>query len=395
MIFPLLFSLLFLSVQSLAPFNISNWNFLHSTVESPPPPSLFLKDVLKAISVRQRWNLDKIRVSDVDVGRVRVGNCQSYEFRLRLGKSILVFSFSDEISLWKKLRTSGQFGPDWIRSISSKPVITAFESEGLVELLVNGDNELSLALPLNTTHTGLRRLLVGEGITVEVEGAQGVTLVHPSNFGLPVNRSSVVNEARNHFYPFGYSLCMPLLTIQISGSASLVAYRTHNPNSYIKSTFLSQDTVELLPDKCYSNHFNKNPSCPIHSLSSRLALLEKLLRSFLGDRIFQNQTLGFLKSKITASTLVRFHLKLERDVSPNDKILDTLAAWRTKPTVERVLFEIVARVESERLKPLVVKKMKPFVSSDSVAWSNLMSNVSFTKFSSLVPQEALTLDVKW
>lgn len=124
--------------------------------------------------------------------------------------------------------------------------------------------------------------------------------------------------------------------------------------------------------------------------------MEKLLRSFLGDKIDQNTTSGFLKASIKASTVVRFKMELERDIRSNDTAQGTLAEWRTRPSVERVWFEIVARIEGETLKPLAIKKVRPLIEVDSSAWSNLMSNMSFTKFPSvLVPPEALTLDVKW
>ncbi|XP_058080440.1 protein TUNICAMYCIN INDUCED 1 [Magnolia sinica] len=390
--------ILFSSLQSLplsTPLYASN---LTSAIEYLPSPHfLYLKDVLKAISTRQGWNLDEIKVSDVDIRKARVGSSERYEFHLRIGKSDLVFKFSDEISFWEKLRIGGEFGPHLISGSGlKKPVIKGFELVGPVELRVEGEDELSLALSLNITHSGLKRVLVSEGITVEVEGAQEVTLVHPSNFGFPVNGSLGINKARSPLWPFGNSACTPLLTIHIVGSASLVAYRTRNPSIAIETNFLSQDMVELLPDKCYAGHSFKNSTCPIHSLSSRLALLERLLRSFLGDRILQNRASGFLKSKIMASTLVRFQLELERDLGNNNTLWETLASWRTRPKVERVWFEVVARLEGGRLKPIMLKKVMPFVEVDTTAWSNLMSNVSFTQFPSVVlPPEALTLDVKW
>ncbi|OVA10514.1 hypothetical protein BVC80_8985g51 [Macleaya cordata] len=251
-------------------------------------------------------------------------------------------------------------------------------------------------MQLNTTHTGLKRVLVGEGITVEVKGAREVSLFHASDFGLPINRTSEVNEDRRQFWPLRHSLCMPLPPIRISGSASLVAYRTRNSDAYIETTFLSKDMIELLPEKCYTIHPYKKGACPIDSLTPRLALLEKLMRSFLGNRIHQKGLSGFLKAKITASTLVRFQLELVKEVKDSETSLRTLAEWRTKPRAERVSFEVVARVEAGRLKPLIVKKVRPFIAAESAAWSILMSNISFTKFPSvLVPPEALTLDVKW
>lgn len=176
----------------------------------------------------------------------------------------------------------------------------------------------------------------------------------------------------------------------------MAAYRTRNPSSYIVTAFPLKDTIELLPEKCYAQNIYKKRRCPIDSIDLKITRLEKLLRSFLGNKIDQNTTSGFLKASIKASTVVRFKMELERDIRSNDTVQGTLDEWRTRPSVERVWFEIVARIEGERLKPLAIKKVRPFVDVDSSAWSNLMSNMSFTKFPSvLVPPEALTLDVKW
>ncbi|KAF8409987.1 hypothetical protein HHK36_002507 [Tetracentron sinense] len=404
------FCILIISIQtlilSIAATALDASNDLPSKIDEPHQFS----NILKTISVRQGWNLEQIRVSNLDVRNARIGSSQRCEFRLRIGKSDLVFKFSDEVDLWRRLKERGEFG-SLVNEVSSKTVLNTFKLEGpfelrdfsLITVLIFGllyafgeNGGVSGHIVANTTHTGLKRLLVGEGITIEVKGAQEVSLFHTSDFGIPFNRSTEINKGSSHFGSFRHSSCMRLLPVHISGSASLVAYRTRNPNTYIESTFLSQDTIELLANKCYSRHLYKRQACPMNILSTRLALLEKLLRGFLGDRIHQNGESGFLKAKITASTLVRFQLEVERAVGDNDTFWGTVAEWRTKPTVERVWFEVVARVEAGGLKPLVVKKVRPFIVADSAAWSNLMFNISFTKFPSiLVPPEALTLDVKW
>ncbi|XP_043711375.1 uncharacterized protein LOC122660223 [Telopea speciosissima] len=400
------FCLLLLSFQSLAiaAFDASDLLFPSSSsslADEPSPeasPSSdhhFLKDVLKLISLRQSWDLDEIRVSNLDVGKARIGSAQRYEFRLRVGKSDLLFKFPDEVDSWRKLRKTGEF-KSLVSEVSSETLLNPFKLEGPFELRVGGDDDLSLVLPINITRTGLKRVLVGEGITVEVEGAQEVSLFHRTRLSLPLNGSMRMSEHRSQFWPLSHSLCMPLLPIRILGSASLVAYRTRNPSAYIEIAFPSQDMIELLPEKCYGKYYYKKRACPIESMSPRLAVLEKLMRSFLGDSMIRSEVSGSLKAKVIASTVVSFRLELERDVKRKDTLLGTLAEWKTKPTVERAWFEVVGRVETERLKPIVVKKVRPFIATDSATWSNLMSNISFTKFPSvLVPPEALTLDVKW
>lgn len=248
---------------------------------------------------------------------------------------------------------------------------------------------------MNSLRTGFKQVLVGEGITMEVKSAQGVSLFHTSDLGIQSNRSLVTGETTAAFWSIGDSLCMPLLPINILGSASLVAYRTRNPNALIEYKFPSRETIELLPEKCYTKRKYKKRGCPINSLRPRIALLEKLLRSFLGDSS-KNASLGFVKAKIHASTVFRFQLEVERDIRSNDTLWTTLAEWRTRPTVETVSFEVVAKIGTKGLVPIKIKKVRPFIGVDSSAWSSLMSNISFTQFPSiLVPPEALTLDVKW
>ncbi|KAJ7958108.1 Tunicamycin induced 1 [Quillaja saponaria] len=357
--------------------------------------SSILQDVLKAISVREKWDLEDVRISELDFSKVRFGISQSYEFRIGFGKSSLLLKFSDQVVSWKKFKKPKSNIESLINQVSSFAVLDTLKLEGPFELRVDTHHKLSLSLPMNTSHAGLKHILVGEGITLEVRRAQEVSLFHSSDLGLGLNMSSMFSNGKRDFWPFQQSVCLPLLPIRILGSASLVAYRTRNPDSHIETIFISEDTIELLPEKCYSSHINKKQTCSIDSLSLRISTLEKILKSLLGDRIRQ-WLFGFVKANIKASATIRFQLQLERDIRSNITLRGILAEWRTRPSIERLWFEIFARVETERLKPLLIKKVKPFMVSDSVSWSNLMSNISFTKLRSvLVPPEPLTLDVKW
>ncbi|KAF7817533.1 putative signal peptidase I [Senna tora] len=249
---------------------------------------------------------------------------------------------------------------------------------------------------MNNSYTGLKHILVGEGITLEVKRAQEVSLFHSSDLDLQINGSNVFSKGKSDFWPFMQSMCVPLIPIRIVGSASAVAYRARNPDVYIESRHISGDTIELLPEKCYRDHVYRKQACPINSFSLRLNMLEKILRSLLGRRILGNQLLGFVKANVKASSAVRFPMELERVVESNVTLNGTLPEWRTRPSIERVWFQVSASVEDGRLSPLLIKKVKPFIESESVSWGNLMSNMSFTKLRSvLVPPEALTLDVKW
>ncbi|XP_010941858.1 protein TUNICAMYCIN INDUCED 1 [Elaeis guineensis] len=370
---------------------------------SPQSPS-FLQGVVKAIAARERWEGD-VRVSDLDAGSARVGGSQRYEFHVRVGRTVLVLRLPDEVLSWRKAHGSVEFGPDLTAGTAVEglmPVVRDLELEGPLDLRVSGggDDWLSLHLPaLNITHRHLRRVIVGNGIRVKLEGAQEVSLIHPYDIGLSLNGSLAARrEEHKQFWAFGYSSCAPILSVHVGGSASVIAVRNRNSLASIETSFKSPDTIELLSEKCYNGNFKQIPSCLFCSISKRLVLLEKALGSVLGNRMFQSESVRFLKAKIMSSTFIKFRLELERDITTNDRVWKKTAEWKTKRTVERHWFEIVARVEGEGvLRPMIIKKLKrPFIVADSTAWSNLMSNISFTQFPSIVvPPEALTLDVKW
>ncbi|KVI06623.1 uncharacterized protein LOC112509528 [Cynara cardunculus var. scolymus] len=391
--------LLFLSQAIASPrFNLSHFIYPKISDDFRPQPSLFLKDVLGAISDSEHWKLEDVRVSKLEIEKIKYGNLQRYEIEFLLpNKKDFMFNLWDEVSLWKRFkdREVGDFEV-LANRVSSKAVLDPILIEGPFELLVSGDDQMSLVLPWNTSHAGLKRILVGEDITVEVKNAHAVSLFQTSNLGQQAEQNLIAHGEQRNLWFFPCLTCMPLLPVKISGSASIVAFRTQNPGAYIASDLLSQDTIELLPEKCYSRHTHEKQQCPIESLRSRIRLLEKLMKSLLGDKINPDAGRAKLKAKIEASTVFRYQLELERNIRTNDTRWITMEEWRTRPTVEHVWFEVLARIERKRLKPLVVKKIKPFVGVDSSAWSNLMANMSFTKLSSvLVPPEALTLDVNW
>lgn len=390
---PLLF--LLLQLQASMFFNsLSIASSLNHSSSNDDDNAHLLQDVLKELAAKQKWDLEGMKILKLDVGRVRFGCAERYEIRLGLGKTRLLAKFSDEVSSWKKpsYANDTSFG-SLINGIGSMAAVRSFKIVGPFDLMVEGDARLSISLP-NATHVGLKRILVGEGITVEVSEAEEVSVFYSSDL------SRLLNETRSNgkirVYPFRLPFCAPLLPLHILGSAILSAYRTRNPDDYIKTSFLSKNSIELLPDKCYGRDTHIANSPLLDSLKPQFHMLESVFQRYLSNWILQNGLLAFVKVKMRASVVVRFQLELENTFGTNSSHHVRLAEWRTKPTVERASFEVLARLDAVRLKPLVVKKLQPLIVADSTEWRNLLPNISFTKFPSLlVPPEALTLDVKW
>ncbi|KAI0503657.1 hypothetical protein KFK09_014592 [Dendrobium nobile] len=395
---------LFLSFNSsiLPSFSASNPPNPSSSAASSQPSKTFLKEVLNAVAEKKHWDPEaNPRVSSVETESTRVGAIESFEFHLRVGGATLILKFSEETEAWRKADEGEvEFGPDLVGlDVGSRQGIRKLSLEGPLELLANGgDDVLSVHLSsLNITHHGLRRVLVGKGITIEVYSSDEVSLFYPYDTGFLLNeRSSKQKQSKGQFWPLGLSSCAPLVSVRVAGPASLVAYMVPDEKAYVETSFPAPDTIELLPNKCFSHEQVQSVSS--HTLSSKSAVAERLLNSFLGKTILHDRSLRLVKTKITSSKLLKFRVEVERNITENDRTWKEVAKWRTRPTVERSWFEIVGRFEGGRdLKPVFARMLsRPLMIVESAAWSHLMSNISFTEFPSIVvPPEALTLDIKW
>ncbi|KFK29079.1 hypothetical protein AALP_AA7G086200 [Arabis alpina] len=353
-----------------------------------------LQDVLKEISVKQKWNLEEVRFSKLEVKKLRIGIGRRFEIRIRFGKTRFVFNFPDEVTDWRRSGGREVELMEVVREINSSMVLSPLVLNGPLELRVGDDDRLSLALPMNISHSGLKRVLISEGISVEIREAQAVSLFHSSQRRFAATVDSVDKKERSCLWSFLDSVCLPLPPIQILGSASLVAFRTKKADSEIKTSYLSNDAIQLLPDKCYSRAPSyRQHRLPTNLLGLKIDKLEKVLNS-LGNG--NRQMVSSVTAKLKASSILRFQLEIERSFGSNESVISKIVEWRTKPKIERVWFDITAKVEGDKLKAVGMKKVLPFIQVDTEAWSSLMSNISFTKFPSILgPQEALTLGVKW
>ncbi|KAL3340525.1 hypothetical protein AABB24_028920 [Solanum stoloniferum] len=410
-IFLLLFLVLFtlspfpvsIATSSTIPFNISHFlypriNYEEYPQSSPNPPS-FLEDVLKGIAEREKWDLQDLRVSKLDVKKSKFGTFRKYEFRVRIGKTEFVFMMADEVSQWKSFHFPNKNESDFeslVKEIGSKVTLDVLKIQGPFELYATGDDYLSLTFPLNSSYTGLKKILVGEGITVEVKGADEISMFNISDLLKLVNGSILTKSGSGQFRYMSQLSCIPLLPVHVRGPASVLAYITRNPDLRIETASVSKRSIKLLSEKCYTRHIYRKWSLNNDFLSQKITLLEKILRRFLGGKTSEIARFNLIKVKVKDLTLFRFQLELERGIQNNDTYWTTLGEWRTRPAVEHSWFEVTARFEAEILKPRLIKKVRPFIEVDSSSWSNLMSNMSFTKISSfLVPPEPLTLDVRW
>lgn len=375
----------------------------HASLEEAPQQSLsstdFLKEIVKEIAAKELWDLKAgVRISEFDAGSALVGDSQRYEFQIRVGRGVLTMRFS-EVELWRQLESD-----EGLDLGAQGGVVGDLELEGPLDVHVGGgDGELTLRLPaMSMTRRGIQRVVVGAGIKIKVKGARQVSLAHPFGAQVVLNEdlgttADSVETSKFSLSPLGQSSCSPVLSVRVVGTASIVACKTHNSKASIGTKYHSHNTVELLPDKCYSSmHYQPIRSSLHTSFHSKLVQVEKRLLGVLGYPVFQDKSTRFLKAKITSPTLVKFQMELERNITAKDRSWKTVPAWRTRPITVRQSLDIVARVGGGLdLEPSIVKKVKrAYTVVDSKA--DRMSNISFPLFPPAVSQPgALTLDVKW
>ncbi|XP_039023830.1 uncharacterized protein LOC120156597 isoform X1 [Hibiscus syriacus] len=175
---------------------------------SNPPQSNYpqiLQDVIEKIALKQKWEAEGLNFTKFELSKVRFGTGKRYEFRIRFGKTHLLFKFPDEVSSLNKLteRSSDDF-LDFVNEINSSAVLDPFTIEGPFELFLSRAHQSSLLFPLNNSHTDLKRVLVGEGVTLQVSGAHEISIFQTLNFGLPANENDV-KEKKRGYWPYRHS----------------------------------------------------------------------------------------------------------------------------------------------------------------------------------------------
>ena len=90
-----------------------------------------------------------MRVTKLDVGKVRFGTSLSYEFRIGMGSDNDNFTlkFADQVTTWNKFRTPFPDLPSLVHRLGSFPLLHTLKLEGPFALRVDALHNLSLSLP--------------------------------------------------------------------------------------------------------------------------------------------------------------------------------------------------------------------------------------------------------
>ena len=252
------------------------------------------------------------------------------------------------------------------------------------------------------------------GSSVEVEGAQEISLTHPVELPLPINQSSpirslatgILSLVTKHRYHAVDENDSNFLSLHIKGSTMIASINMGlEPLDIAPPIMPESDFVKLLYNDDHeeskstfhsSKVFDKSSVWPFPLLNlsnPRFLVLDEIMKVYLRSSSL-NKSVSILRAKVAASTFVLFEFEIERKLSQEDFDPEVWPHWRIRPNVERHRYQVLAKIRDNKISPISVQPLKQYKNVDTYIWRDDVSNVSYTSFSSyLAPSNAMTLDV--
>jgi hypothetical protein len=100
----------------------------------------------------------------------------------------------------------------------------------------------------------------------------------------------------------------------------------------------------------------------------------------LGPKANKKGSFKLLKADVLAQTFVKIGFGVEKKLKEVDGLgLEAIPKWRTKPGSVRMHFEVLAKVDGQKIVPERVVQVNPVIVEDTVAPHVLAGNVSMSR----------------
>lgn len=256
----------------------------------------------------------------------------------------------------------------------------------------------------------VKKVVLADGAMVTVKGARSVSLRHPVELPLPFNRSqngfaSGLLTLAEHLRRASRTEGGPVLSLRIVGPTSLTSPTSSSPSSAnrLKLKRLAPGLVELssVPrmksmDAAISTIDLQGestalltpiqfttlwPLVSVNGSNSNLLGFEALLSSVLGPKANKKGSFKLLRADVSAQTFVKIGFGLEKKLKEGDKGFnwENFPEWRTKPESVRMHFEVLAKVDGDKVVPERVVQVDPISLENTVTPNMLSGNVSMSK----------------
>ncbi|XP_041011653.1 uncharacterized protein LOC121255416 [Juglans microcarpa x Juglans regia] len=409
-------SLAFLSVLFfLLTIPISSSSALHASSDFNVPYPKAIADLKEAIVKGLGFQADDFKVSGFDLRDAQVGHSVAYEFDVEVDNKVLPFKLLEDVNRWEyvdlpifRVEEPGRPVADQNglvergKSDPGLPVLAPFQLAGPMELWIQDAKDMRLSLPHDVDAGVLKKVVLADGAVVTVKGARSVSLRHPLDLPLPLNRTqngfasgllTLAERLRHASRAQG----APLLSLRIVGPTSLTspASSSSSSNNRLKLKRLAPGLVELFsPSKALStidleeeatlltpSHFTTMwPLASVNGSNSNLLGFEALLSSVLGPKAHKKGSFRLLKADVSAQTFLKIGFGVEKKLKEGDGFdLVDFPAWRTKPERVSMHFEVLAKVDGEKVVPEKITQVNPVLVEDTMAPNLVVGNVTMSK----------------
>lgn len=99
----------------------------------------------------------------------------------------------------------------------------------------------------------------------------------------------------------------------------------------------------------------------------------------LGPKANEEGPFKLLKADVSAQTFVKMGFGVEKLKEGDGHVFEGFPEWRTKPETVRMHFEVLAKVDGDKVVPERVVQVNPVEVEDSVAPNVLTGNVTMSK----------------
>ncbi|KAK2987433.1 hypothetical protein RJ640_018570 [Escallonia rubra] len=404
---------IFLAIQ----FSLST--ALISSPDLNPTYPKAISDLKEAITKGLGFQTEDFKISGFDLRDALVGRSVAYEFDVEIDNKVLPLKLLEDVNRWEYVDLPIFRVEDTARSTEENglverqsseeglPVLAPFQLAGPMELWIQDAKDMRLSLPHDVDAGVLKKVILADGAVVTVKGARSVSLRHPVELPLPLNLTQngfasgllTLAERLRHT---SRAQEAPLLSLRIVGPTSLASPTSSSPSSSNRlklkrlapglvelsspskmkaieaiSTVDLQETPTLLTPDRFTTLW---PVTSVNGSNSNLLGFETLLSSVLGSKAKKEGSFKLLKADVSAQTFVKIGFGVEKKLKGGDGLnMNGIPEWRTKPETVRMHFEVLAKIDGDKVVPERVIQVNPVIIEDTVAPNVLSGNMTMSR----------------
>ncbi|KAL3621034.1 hypothetical protein CASFOL_035946 [Castilleja foliolosa] len=360
-----------------------------------PPYSKAISDLKEAIVKGLGFQADDFKISGFDLRDAQVGRSVAYEFDVEIDNKVLPLKLLEDVNRWeyvdlpifqrehldKQAKENGLLPK---RQFDDQmPVLAPFQLAGPMELWIQDADDMRISLPHDVDAGVLKKVILADGAVVTVKGAKSVSLRHPVELPLPLNRTnngfaSGLLTLAEFLQDAARSEDGPIISLRIVGPTSITSPAPSSPSSNNNRLKLKRLAPGLVGSYHPPRRRGPTRSQPSISKEKQQPFYHRIGSARCGRSCQAKKGGSFrvLKADVSAQTFVKIGFEVEKKVKESE--IEGFPEWRTKPSMVTMHFEVLAKVDGNKVVPERVVQVEPVMAEDSIAPSVIAGNVTMS-----------------